>query len=157
MEDARNYCRLASLTLFLSGGLLYWPHLVDVDDTSNSSCRRWSYRCAILWYVHITFRRICLRSIPNAAHTMDIFNFLHSIRRLTRNMRILKIPAWLEGLHIRYTISHMRDDQAVESRSELALLWLANQLSISLNRVDALCYLWGKCETCSWSSCQRSI
>jgi Family of unknown function (DUF6535) len=94
---------------------------------------------ALLFYAISTFIGVVSVSAPfrtpitRGINLLYLFSFA-TIYRLAQLVRVPTIPSWLATQYTNYTNSNRRDEIEVESRSELgrdALIWLANQLSLS--------------------------
>jgi hypothetical protein len=124
-----------SVVLFFAG-LILWMlevnHVVGVVIAGFAAI-------AVIFYGVTTFLAVVTVSAP---FRTPLSRWIYSLSRLpfsavfifAQAMNIHNIHPWLKNQHIIYTASHKRMDLAVENRGQFgrdALVWLANQLSIS--------------------------
>ena len=101
---------------------------------------------AVLFYGISTLLSVIFVSAPfRTPLSRWIYSFIRFgfsvIYVLARALHIPSIPTWFEHQRKAYTISQRREDQEVSHRTELAmdaLVWLANQLSVSQDSYDRL-------------------
>jgi hypothetical protein len=124
-----------SVILFLAGLILWMTvtnQIVGAIFTGGASVAVLFYGVSTLisvFYVSAPFRT------PLSLWVYSLYHLpLSAVYRLTKTRTALNIPPWLKSHHLMYKNARKRVDLAVENRGELgkdALVWLANQLSIS--------------------------
>jgi Family of unknown function (DUF6535) len=137
-----------SVILFFAGLILWmWVtnHAVGAVVAGGTAI-------AVLFYIASTMIAVAFVSAPfRTPLSRGIYSLFYlpfpALYWLMSVMRIPTIPSWIKTRHTLYTTSYRREDQAVEDRKTLgrdALIWLANQLSISQDSYRRLLFLVGE-------------
>jgi hypothetical protein len=135
-----------SVILFFAGLILWMWVINHAVGAVVAGCTA----VAVLFYIMTTMIAVAFVSAPfRTPLSRGIYSLIHLpfsvLHWLMRAMRIPTIPSWIKSRHALYT-SYGREDQAVEQRWTLgkdALIWLANQLSISQDSYQRLLLLVG--------------
>jgi Family of unknown function (DUF6535) len=137
-----------SVILFFAGLILWmWVtnHAVGAVVAAGTAI-------AVLFYITSTMIAVAFVSAPfRTPFSWWIYSLFHLpfpvLYWLMTAMHVSTIPSWIETRRTLYTTSFRREDQAVEGRQTLgrdALIWLANQLSISQDSYRRLLLLVGE-------------
>jgi hypothetical protein len=124
-----------SVVLFF-GGLILW--LLDINLIVGAVIAGGA-AVAVIFYGVSTFLAVVTVSAP---FRTPLSRWIYSLSRLpfsamfifAKAVKIHNIHPWLKKQHVIYTASHKRMELAVQNRGQFgrdALVWLANQLSIS--------------------------
>ena len=134
-----------SVILFFAGLILWMWTLNQIVGAVVAA----GAALAVMFYGTSTFLAVVFVSAPFRTPLSGwIYSLSHLpfslLYRLLQAMNISKIPTWLEHQHAVFAYTYKREDLAVKSRVELgrdALIWLANQLSISQDSYKRLLLL----------------
>ncbi|KIM32062.1 hypothetical protein M408DRAFT_213117 [Serendipita vermifera MAFF 305830] len=138
----------ASVILFFAG-LIVWMYVVH---PTVGFVVAGGTAVAIIFYTTTTLLAAVYVSAP---FKTPLSRGIYALSRLpfvlactiARLLRVAEVPPWLERQRALYTVSHKREDRAVETRGELArdaLVWLASQLSVSQDSYRRLLLLVGE-------------
>jgi hypothetical protein len=138
-----------SVILFFAG-LIVW---MWVTNHAVGAVVAGGTAVAVLFYVASTMIAAAFVSAPFRTPLSQwiyslFFLPFSALHWLLSAMRVSTIPSWVRTRHALYTTSYRREDQAVEERDTLgkeALIWLANQLSISQDSYSRLLLRWANC------------